>query len=94
MRENGTMLAHYLDEGVNHDLVALYDSATDRQKAALLDALRKSHSIGQSEAEKRTGRIIASVLAPLLGVRQPDAESVESKSRIRGVLSAMRNLTG
>ena len=75
------------------DLTVLYSSASDAQKDALIEALRCAHLAGQAEAEQRTGRIIAQVLAPLLGVRQPDTARGE-RSRLRSVLSAVRNLAG
>jgi len=90
--EKSLPLASVLNSQVETDLASLYSSATSTQRNALLRALRQAHEAGQSEAEKRTGRIIASVLAPLLGVPQPDS-SANSKSRLRGVLSAVRNLT-
>lgn len=53
------------------ELAQLVAGATTAQQAALLRALQEAHRAGQQEAEARTGRIIAQVLAPLLGVAQP-----------------------
>ena len=62
-------------------LAQLVAAASPGQKEALLRALREAHAAGQREAEARTGRIIAQVVAPLLGVRQPTtAEQVRINS--------------
>lgn len=93
MAENTNIaLASILNNGVEQELASLYSQASQSEREALLRAFKQVHEAGQAEAEKRTGRIIASVLAPLLGVPQPDSTS-QGRSRIRGVLSAMRNLT-
>jgi hypothetical protein len=72
------------------DLGKLVANASPAQQQALLRALQEAHAAGQQEAEARTGRIIAQVLAPLLGVAQPTAGSKGSSHRLSRIVGLLR----
>lgn len=74
------------------ELAQLVASASPAQQQALLRALREAHSAGQQEAEARTGRIIAQVLAPLLGVAQPTAAGAPPSRTLGRLVGLLRTV--
>ena len=74
------------------ELAQLVASASSAQQQALLRALQEAHTAGQQEAEQRTGRIIAQVLAPLLGVAQPTAPGQPPSRALGRLVGLLRSV--
>lgn len=91
MPENLPAALRFAELSTDPSLSSLIARANDPERKALLDALAAAHHAGQREAEQRTGRIIAQVLAPLLGVRQPDGES--TPQAVGRIVSVLRRFT-
>jgi len=92
MPDNLPAVLRLAEATTDPQLAQLVASASPSQQQALLRALEQAHAAGQQEAEARTGRIIAQVLAPLLGVAQPSATGQQPSSSLGRLVGALRNV--
>lgn len=78
-------------------LAQVVQQCTPAQAQALHEALRAAYEAGAADAERRTGRFVASVLQPLMGLPVPttgaDAEvGIRRRRALRGALQLLQGL--
>lgn len=77
-------------------LMNLVQDCTPDQAQALQRALRAAYDAGSADAERRTGRFVASVLQPLLGIKLPSERQSDEVGvkRQRALQAAVQLLQG
>lgn len=95
MSDHRTPLALVLaDTDTDPVLQRLLDRAEPDERRALVGALRNAYEAGQEQAERRTGRFVAQVLQPMLGVAPVEAPPAQPGSRSRLLGRALAGLLG
>ena len=78
-------------------LAQVVQGCTPAQADALQEALRAAYEAGAADAEQRTGRFVASILQPLMGLPEPAGDTpaqlgAKRRAMLRGAMQVLQGL--